>query len=511
MRMSVSDELVVLDGQDGPTVLFATAELAPLVRIGGLADASAGLVTALRRAGVSVEVVVPDYDGSPGLVVHHTEPVAVPDWAGWAVARHGVVEGVGRVTAVSVEGIERPHPYNDPDTGWGWDDNDRRFMAYSAAVAGLARCHGADLVHLNDWHTAATVAWLDPGIGSVLTVHNMAYQGHCDPGWLSVLGPRAAAFGRHDACNPLAGGVALADRVVAVSPAYAIETRRAEGGAGLHDIVRSRGRHYLGIRNGIDVERWDPSTDPYLPAGYDASDLEGKAHCRAAVCELVGFDPADREPIVGFVGRFADQKGVDLALGLASRMEGLGARLVLVGRGDPALERAALSVAARFPDRVAYLQRTEEELVHLVMAGADLLLVPSRFEPCGLTPMEAMRCGTVPVVSPVGGLRNTVTDADTDATRGTGFVAPAADEVGLWLGLGRAIRAYRDRRRWAGIQRRGMSADWSWREPAERYLEVYRSVLGPAAPQEPSWRAGRTNAADAAPGRASLGADATVA
>lgn len=480
----MNDGPVVVEEGAGPRVLFATAELSPLSRVGGLADASAGLVVALRRSGVEVEVVVPDHDGTPALVGATCRSVPAPEWVGPATARTGLVDGIGEVTAISFDGLERPHPYNDPTTGLGWHDNDRRYLAFSAVVAAMAAASRPDVVHLNDWHTAAAAAWLPDDIASMLTVHNLAYQGDCDPGWLALFGPRADAFDHHGRCNPLAGGIRLADRVVAVSPAYAVESRHPATGAGLHELVRERGSNYLGIRNGIDVERWDPMTDPFLPASFDADDLDGKRRCREILGELLGFAPDhfgaadDREPVVGVLCRFVDQKGVDIACGLASKLAGIGARMVLMGRGEPHHEALARQVVGAHPDRVAYLPRSEEELAHLVVAGSDMLLVPSRFEPCGLTPMEAMRCGTVPVVNPVGGLRNTVVDADADRVRGNGFIAPAPDEVGMWLALSRAVRSFRDPARWAEIQRRGMCADWSWKTPGEHYREIYGELTG---------------------------------
>jgi len=297
------------------------------------------------------------------------------------------------------------------------------------------------------------------------------------------MGAQAQVFGHRERCNPMAGGIRLADRVVAVSPAYAIETRHPSGGAGLHELLRGRGSNYLGIRNGIDIDRWDPATDPFLPAPFTAEDLDGKRLCRETLTDLVGLGGhgLDHEPIVGVLSRFVDQKGIDIACGLASKLAGIGARMVLMGRGEPHHEAMARQVVAAQPDRVAYLARSEEELAHLVVGGCDLLVVPSRFEPCGLTPMEAMRCGTVPVVNPVGGLRNTVIDADADRVRGNGFIAPAADEVGMWLALSRAVRAYNDPARWAALQRRGMCTDWSWRVPAEHYRELYDELAVPGS------------------------------
>lgn len=471
-----SDELVVMLGSTGPRrVLLATAELSPICRVGGLADATAGLVAALRRAGHHVDVVVPDHDGSPGMHLESEISLDVPPWASPAVARLGTIDGVGEVIAVRTPGIERPDPYNDPATGVGWADNDRRFFGFSAAVAALAMLRNPDVVHLHDWHTAAATAWLPDDLPVVLSIHNLAYQGDADPSWAAQFGPRGASFLHHGRCNPLAGGIRRADRVVAVSRAYAIETRRPTGGMGLDEVLRQKGRAYLGIHNGIDTHRWDPLSDPFLPATFSWDDLSGKAICTKELRRRVGLPERDL-PVVGVVCRLVEQKGIDVVLDLAGRIEGTDAQLVVMGRGEPALEAALEAAAAAVPDRVAYLRETRESLAHLVVAGSDLLLVPSRFEPCGLTPMEAMRCGTIPVVTPVGGLRDSVIDASSDESRGNGFVAPAADAFGVSLALARALRAWTDPARRGAIQLRGMRADWSWRVPADAYAEVYRDA-----------------------------------
>lgn len=461
--------------RDCPRVLMASAECAPLVKVGGLGEATHGLVTALRRAGLDLDLVLPDY-GWLAVAGGVPEPLDVADWAGPATVRRVVVPGLGRVSLVSVPGIERPHPYVDPATGAAWPDNDRRFFAFAAAVAALVERDRPDVVHLNDWHTALVPGLLSTPVPTVLAVHNLAYQGQADPGWAEALRlDTRAAYLLNGACNPMAGALALADRVVTVSANYAQEIRHEPAGAGLASVVRRRGDAVLGIRNGIDLDLWDPAQDPYLPAPYDTGDLHGKVIARKALFAATSMED-NGEPVIGLVARLVGQKGVDLALDVVPFLARIGARLVLIGDGESDLVARTARVAGTHRERVFFFARYREELAHLVTAGSDLLLVPSRFEPCGLVQMQAMNAGTVPVVTGVGGLADTVADADLDPVRGTGFVAAAAELVDLVDAVHRAVRAVRDPDRLARLQRNGMTADWSWQSPAAAYLAEYRAL-----------------------------------
>ncbi len=245
-------------------VVFATAELAPFVKVGGLGDAAAGLVVELRRLGVDVEVVLPDYGGLE-LAVTSERALEMPAWAGPATIRTGSLDGFAGLTLVSADDLERPHPYLDR-RGRGWPDNDRRFMVFSAALAAHLLADPPDLVHLNDWHTGATLGLTADPPPSLLTIHNLAYQGITDDRWLAVLTRRPEAYEWYGDMNPLTGAIALADRVVAVSPHFAEETLRPESGFGVDEALAARGPNYLGILNGIDTSVWDPATDPLAPA-----------------------------------------------------------------------------------------------------------------------------------------------------------------------------------------------------------------------------------------------------
>jgi starch synthase len=453
--------------------MLVTAEYAPLVRTGGLADATRGLTDAVRAAGVDVEVVLPDYEAYP-LADEQLESLDVVDWAAPARARVGVHDTAGPITLVDVPAIERVHPYVEPATGQGWTDNDRRFFGFSAAVAALAGSRRPDVLHLNDWHPAATLGLLEAPPPSVLTIHNLAYQGNADAGWLTALGPRAAAYERYGQTNALAGAIQLADRIVAVSPTYARDITGPEAGMGLDVDLRVRGSALLGIRNGIDVATWDPSGDPHLPARFSRSRLQDRTANTAALREELGLAPV-AGPLLGAVSRLVDQKGVDLLLALVPLLGGLDAQMVLLGAGDPALAAAARAAQAAEPGRFVFREGFDDGLSHRIFGGSDLFVMPSRFEPCGLAQMQAMRYGSIPVVTAVGGLLDTVTDADR-GLEGTGFVAVAPGEAGWVDALHRAVRSWAKVQQRRHIQRAGMRVDWSWAAPAAEHVRLYESL-----------------------------------
>lgn len=455
-------------------VLFASAEFAPLVRVGGLAEAASGLVRELRAAGVDVHVVVPDYFDTP-LDDEIDIPLNVPPWAGPASARSGTHVDTGPITLVRVPGIARPNPYVDSD-GSAWPDNDERFFAFSAAVAAIAAASAPDIVHCNDWHTALTLGLLDPSVSTVFTLHNLAYQGWTSGGWLQRITNSPNFFEAHGGTNPVAGAIALAGRVVAVSPNHANEIRTPDGGSGLHAELSALGETLVGIRNGIDVAEWNPATDPFIAATYCVDSLTGKEACRADLLNAVGWKDTGG-PVVGIVGRLVAQKGIEIALDAIRYSDDMPFRLVLLGSGERGIANRAREIAAGDPERLAFHDGYDVALGHKIFAGSDVLLMPSRFEPCGLAQMQAMEYGTVPVVTAVGGLVDTVIDSDSHPDDGSGFVAKTVDTAGVVDALHRAVRAWNDPVRWLHIQRNGMAADWSWAEPAATHLTVYEELV----------------------------------
>jgi starch synthase len=459
-------------------VLFATAELTPLAVVGGLAHAAAGLTAELRRAGVEVDVVLPDYGGVE-LADEHTRPIAVPAWARPATVRSGEHVDVGRLHLVRTKGIERSHPYLRPD-GRGWPDNAERFIGFSRAIASMILADPPDVVHLNDWHTGAVLAAFIEPPPSVLSLHNLAYQGVTDGAWLERLGPRAEHYEWWGGTNPLSGAIALADKIVAVSPNHAREILTPEGGFGLDGALRHRWADVSGILNGIDQGVWDPATDPHLTARYSidagvGSVLAAKAANRRALGDRFGW-PDDGTPFVTMVTRLTPQKGVDLIMPIIPVLRQIPLRLAVLGAGDASTAAELVTLAGEYPEQFAFAEGYDDELSHRLFAGADLYLMPSRFEPCGLAQMQAMRYGAIPVVTDVGGLRDTVPDAD-EHSDGNGFVADRVDSVAMVSAMFRAARRLADRRRRAALVRRIMKLDWSWRGPAAEYVSLYRTLL----------------------------------
>jgi starch synthase len=458
--------------QDRLHVLFATAELRPLVSAGGLGEAASGLVAALRAADVDVTVVLPDYfRWELASSVEHV--LDVSEWAAPATVRIGQHADAGRVALVSVPGIERPDPYVD-ENGEGWADNTERFAAFAAAIGALVLIEHFDVVHLNDWHTALAPAFIPSSIPTMLTIHNLGHQGAADHSWLHRLPTRRESYVWGDGVNALAGAIQSATRVSTVSPHYAEEIVTEADGMGLHYRFEERAADLIGIRNGIDVRTWDPALDPYTP-NFSFATIEDKQQARSVLLARAGWEEST-DPVIVMVTRLVEQKGVDLAFEAARFLEGMKARLMILGSGDRRLADWARWLQADQPDRFWFFDGYDVPLSHEMFAGGDLLLMPSRFEPCGLAQMQAMAYGTIPIVSAVGGLVDTVVDADSSPD-GNGIVTTTIDESGVVDGLHRGLRSVRHTGRKRALQRRGMTTDWSWTDPAQRYIQVYREMV----------------------------------
>lgn len=469
-------------------VLFVASECAPFVKTGGLADVVGALPRALAAEGVEARVMLPAY-GALRPLLEGAERVAAPEG----------LDGRLPVFARRAEGLDlllldspglyarQGGPYADA-AGADWPDNAWRFAALARAAASLAR-EGAggwrpDLVHAHDWQAGLTPAYLrfEGGPPSLITVHNMAFQGRFPGELVEALrlpwsGWRLDGFEYHGGVGFLKAGLVYADRIATVSPTYARELAGAAG-MGLEGVIAARRGEVAGIVNGVDLDVWNPGADPHLPAPYSADRAEGKAQARAALCRALGIEPGDG-PIFGLVSRLTWQKGCDLLLAALPRLLARGGSLAALGSGEPALEAAFRDAAGAHRSRVGLRLGYDEGLAHLIQAGADALLVPSRFEPCGLTQLYALRYGSPPVAARVGGLADTIVDANEAALStgaGDGFLFSPVETAALADALDRACDAWGDKALWAGLMRRGMTRDVSWRHSAAAYAALYREI-----------------------------------
>jgi starch synthase len=480
-------------------VLQAAAEIYPLVKTGGLGDVIGALPAALARAGLDVRLLLPGY---PAVLdaFQASRRVAV---LGPAFGAAGITVRVGRLQGIDLRAyvIDAPylyaragHPYLGPD-GHDWPDNALRFAALGWVAArigaGLDRNWRPQIVHGHDWHAALACAYLalEPAAcRSVFTIHNLAFQGLFAPDLMPALQlpvhlftiDGIEFFGRASAMK---AGIQYADRITTVSPTYAREIRTREFGCGLEGVLDRRASHLRGILNGVDGAVWNPARDVHLARHYDATRLADKRAVKSALQSELGLHAAPDAPVIGVVSRLTQQKGIDLLLQAAPDLVAAGAQITVLGSGDTAIEEALRALAEAQRGGIAARFGYDEPLAHRIIAGADLIAVPSRFEPCGLTQLYGLRYGTLPLVRRVGGLADTVVDADADALsadRATGFVFNAATVDALRAAARRALALYRDRDHWQQVQRRAMAQDFSWDAAAAHYLDLYRE-LAPGA------------------------------
>lgn len=473
-------------------ILFVSSEAHPLMKTGGLGDVSGSLPAALKRLRHTVRLVLPAYQQITARA-GKLKAIATLQIAG-VTEPVRILEGMmpdSRVKLWLVDAprcFERPgNPYLDAD-GRDWPDNAERFAAFCRVAVELAMDRAGlnwrpDVVHCNDWQTGLVPALLarEQGRpGTVFTVHNLAYQGLFPWDHFAALGLPADLWHMermefHNHFSFIKGGLVFADQITTVSPTYAREITGPDLGYGLDGLLRHRADRLSGILNGADYDVWNPQHDPLIPHTYSASDLHGKRLNKAALQERFNLPPADR-PLIGLVGRMVEQKGIDLLLAALPALMKEKVQLAVVGTGDKHFEAELCAQAKRYPDSIGYHIGYDEERAHLVEAGADMFLMPSRFEPCGLNQIYSLRYGTPPIVRRTGGLADTVVDATAEtlsAGKATGFVFDEPTPEAMLGAVRRALALYRQPKHWQQLVTAAMAQDFSWDASARQYLQIY--------------------------------------
>ncbi len=490
-------------------ILMIASEVAPFSKTGGLADVTAALPRALGRAGHDVTVVTPRYRGIEAGQWFADTSVAM---AGATLTAGLYAEPLGPgARAIFVDCpplFDRDGLYNADQVDY--PDNPLRFAFLTIAALEWAAAEAAPIqvVHAHDWQAGLAGAYLaqhfagHPALAevpTVFTIHNLAYQGLADKTWLPELGLGWDLFSVDgvefwDQLSFLKAGVTISDAVTTVSPTYAEEIQRPEYGFGLDGVMRARSAALTGILNGIDTDVWNPATDPLLPAPFTAKAMAGKIAAKRAVLEAFGLpvhEAAMARPLVGIVSRLVDQKGCDLVAQVAESLVDLEAGFVVLGSGDARYERLWRALATRRPDTVGVHIGFDERLAHLVEGGADLFLMPSRYEPCGLNQMYSQRYGTVPVVRATGGLVDSVTPWDPATRKGTGFLFGPYTGDAMLGALSQALDVFSRPAEWKRLQQNGMKEDFSWDRSARAYLKVYKEVIAARRKRRPRATAAR--------------------
>lgn len=481
-------------------VLSVASEVFPLIKTGGLADVIGALPTALKAEEIEMRTVVPGYPDVLKALRTTEKVLQFQEFYG------GPARVLGSSAAeLDLFVLDAPHlfarsgnPYAAPD-GSDWADNAIRFAALARIAAEIGQ--GAipafipQVVHAHDWQAGLTPAFMHyndrPRPGTIITVHNLAYQGQFPREMLSDIGLPPESFATdgieyYGAIGFLKAGLQLADRITTVSPTYAVEIQGPEAGMGLDGLLRARSDVLSGILNGIDISVWNPATDPSIASPFTVNTLAKRAANKAALQRRLGLRLAPDAFLLGLISRMSWQKGLDLLLENLPLVLSEGIQMILLSTGDADLQARYRTAAKSHPDQIGVVIGYDEDLAHLIQAGADALLVPSRFEPCGLTQLCALRYGAIPVVSRVGGLADTVIDANELAIAGdvaTGVQFGPVTSENLAVAIRRAQALFHNKPVWRRMQKNGMSVDVSWRNPARHYADLYGQVAKPRSPR----------------------------
>ncbi len=480
-------------------VLFCVSEVAPYAKTGGLADVAQALPVALWHLGCDVRLFMPLYRCARDSIKTFSILPAPPTISVGVHDYHvGLLEtrstsGLHLYLLEKEEFYDRSDLYGTPDFG-DYEDNPERFITFSLAIRSL--CMGLNwfpsILHLHDWQTGLAAAYHhfywrhEPDFANsrtVFTIHNLAYQGVFPGKYFHLTNLPWEAFSLQGVefwgnCNFLKAGLVYSDHLTTVSPCYGKEIQDSEHGCGLHGVLQERKDRLSGILNGIDQAVWNPGTDSCIAANYNSSRLEGKRRCKDALLAEFGFSKDRSElPLLGMISRMAVQKGFGLFLDIVDELVNLPLMLVILGAGDAEIGRMVQTVAARYPNNIRICNEFNEHLAHRIEAGADMFLMPSVYEPCGLNQMYSLRYGTIPIVHATGGLNDSVVDVQLEPHSGTGFKFYHYNADGLLDTIKAALSFFKDKGEWTALQRRGMAQDFSWKRSAEQYLELYERAL----------------------------------
>lgn len=488
-------------------VLHVCTEVFPLLKTGGLADVAGALPPALARQGCDARVLVPGFPAFLAGIQQQQLVAELPPRFGAAAIR--LYRGLLPDSATTAYLIDAPGLYDRPGNPYAdadnqpYPDNFRRFALLGWMATQLTNANGpdtgldsswqAEILHGHDWHAGLMPAYLKQAeiasgrkaVSAVFTVHNLAYQGVFPAAAFAELGLPGHFFHMngvefHGQLSFLKAGLFYSDKLTTVSPTYAREIQGEEQGCGLDGLLRSRAGDLHGILNGVDPAVWDPAADPTIAAPYHAAAMLGKVQCKTALQNETGLRIQNEAPLFGIVSRLAEQKGLSLVLAGLPEILQRGGQLVLLGGGEPALEAELKAAAASHPDAVSVQIGYDEEHAHRIIAGADVILVPSRFEPCGLTQLYGLRYGTLPLVRRVGGLADSVVDSTLENMaegRATGFVFDQFEPEAFTLAVRRAFALYGRKTDWEQVQHCGMQQHFEWDVAARQYLALYRQLI----------------------------------